>query len=61
MNYLNLQGSVFTMNAVPDYSNPKRWYCQRVRLLVNFRLTDDRRLLRDYYFHEGIQFAFRYY
>ena len=61
MNYLNLQGSVFTMKIIPDASNPKRWYCQRVSLLINFRSPSDRAKLRSYYRDEGIQFQFRYY
>ncbi len=61
--YLDIpRGTVFTMRIVPDCSCPKRWYCQDVSLLIDFRNKNDRLFkMRRYVVGEGIQFAFRYY
>jgi hypothetical protein len=66
MKYLNYPiGTVLEMRAVPDYRNPKRWYCQEVQLLLWFGWgssgsAEARKRLRDYR-EEGISFQFRYY
>ena len=67
MKYLDYPiGTIMTMQINPDYRNPKRWFCQEVRLLLWYgwgegNTIEARRKLRTYYFQEGISFQFRYY